>query len=108
MAQFLYRIQPVRAAMLSQGPTSDEEAVIAEHFEYLMRLAEEGTLILAGRTLNTDRSSFGIVLLDSEGEDRARELMMEDPAVSAGVFTAELFPFRVAVTPPPPGCGDRP
>jgi uncharacterized protein len=108
MAQFLYRIQPVRAALLSQGPTADEEAVIAEHFEYLMRLAEEGTLILAGRTLNTDRSSFGIVLLDSESEEKARELMMEDPAVTAGVFTAELFPFRISITPPPQGCGDKP
>jgi uncharacterized protein YciI len=105
MAQFLYRIQPVRAAMLSQGPTADEEAVIAEHFEYLMRLAEEGTLILAGRTLNTDRSSFGIVLLDSESEEKALELMLEDPAVKAGVFDGELFPFRVAVTPPDPHCG---
>lgn len=104
MAQFIYRLQPARHAMLSEGPTPDEEESIAEHFEYLMKLAEAGSLILAGRTLNTDRSSFGIVLLEAGCEERARTLMLDDPGVRDGVFTAQLFPFRISVTPPAPSC----
>lgn len=97
MAQFLYRLQPVNPHLLASGPTLEEESVIADHFEYLVRLSHEGILLIAGRTLNTDRSSFGIVLFDSESEEKARILMLDDPAVAMGVFTAELFPFRMSV-----------
>jgi len=107
MAQFIYRLQSARPEMLSLCPTADEEAVMAEHFEYLMRLAGSGSMILAGRTLNTDRSSFGIVILECDNEEKARELMLDDPGVREGVFLSELFPFRIAVTPRPPCSGNR-
>ncbi len=62
-ALFLYKIQPVRPEMLSVGPTSAEEQTVAEHFSYLKDLTEAGVVLLAGRTLNTDHSSFGMVIL---------------------------------------------
>jgi hypothetical protein len=34
MPQFLYKMQPVRPGMLSDGPTAQEEKVIGEHFAY--------------------------------------------------------------------------
>jgi uncharacterized protein YciI len=83
--------------MLSQGPTPDEEARVSEHFQYLKALLDGGQLILAGRTLNTDPSSFGIVILRAVSEDAARQIMENDPAVSNGVMLAELYPFRVAL-----------
>jgi uncharacterized protein YciI len=83
--------------MLSQGPTPDEEARVSEHFQYLKALLEGGQLILAGRTLNTDPLSFGIVILRAESDDAARQIMEKDPAVSNGVMHAELYPFRVAL-----------
>lgn len=98
MKEYLYRIQPSRAALLTDGPTSEEERSIAMHFEYLKALTESGTVILAGRTLNTDESSFGIVVYRAENDAAARTIMEGDPAVAAGVFRARLFPYRVALT----------
>jgi len=94
---FLYRIQPTRPEMLTEGPTPDEERIVGEHFGFLQRLTAEGVVLLAGRTLNTDPSSFGIVIFRAESEEEARALMMRDPAVAAGVFRAELFPYGLAL-----------
>ncbi len=98
MAQFLYRLQPVNPSMLVEGPSPDEEACIAEHFEYLAALTHENVVLIAGRTMNSDRSSFGVVIFEAGTEEQARDLMLADPAVRAGVFSAELFPFRISLS----------
>lgn len=95
--QFLYRVQPTRPAMLSAGPTAEEAAIVADHFNYLKVLTSQGVLILAGRTQNTDETSFGIIIFRAESEDAARAIMNADPAVAKGVFRASLFPYRVAL-----------
>lgn len=97
MAQYLYRIQPTRAAMLPEGPTEAEAALVSAHFNYLKALREQGVVILAGRTLNTDPTSFGIVIFNADSDDSARALVDTDPAVSGGVMRAELFPYRIAL-----------
>ena len=97
ISQFLYRIQPTRPAMLSDGATPEEDALTAQHFRYLQTLTEQGVVILAGRTLNTDPSSFGIIIFNAESEDVARSIVDNDPAVRGGVMRAELFPYRVAL-----------
>ena len=33
--QYLYRIQPVRPTLLTDGPTAHEAQIVARHFEYL-------------------------------------------------------------------------
>jgi len=95
--QYLYRIQPSRLAMLAQGATPEEEAVIDAHFSYLQDLTRRGVVLLAGRTLNTDPSAFGIVIFEAESDQAALAIMQADPAVRAGVMRAELFPYRVAL-----------
>jgi uncharacterized protein len=99
MSQFLYRVEPARPGFLS-APTSDEEAHVEAHFAYLVRLARDGVVLLAGRTLNEDGTTFGIVLLEAPSTDEARNVMRGDPAVFAGVFTAQLFPIRIAIVSP--------
>ena len=94
---FLYKIQPVRRAMLTEGSTETESRTVSEHFDYLKDLTEKGTVILAGRTQNRDYSSFGIVIFNAESEDRAREIMNNDPAVKNRVFRAELFPYKTSL-----------
>jgi uncharacterized protein YciI len=97
ITHYLYRIQPARPAMLSEGPTEAEAAIVAQHFGYLKDLAEQGVVVLAGRTLNTDPSSFGIIILRADTEATARGIMEDDPAVRQGVMRAELFPYRIAL-----------
>ncbi|MBT9500896.1 MAG: hypothetical protein IV092_06610 [Burkholderiaceae bacterium] len=97
MPQFLYRIQPTRATMLAEGPTEAEAAIIGAHFRYLEQGVADGTVLMAGRTLIPDEQAFGVVVFTAATEEAAAELMRNDPAVSQGVMTAQLFPFRVAL-----------
>lgn len=95
--EFLYRITPIRAEMLTEGPTEREADLISQHFSYLKSLLGKGTLILAGRTQNTDVSSFGIVIFRTTSEAEAKDIMANDPAVKHRVMRAELFPYKVAL-----------
>ena len=97
MDQWLYLLKPARLAMLAEGPTPEEAETVSRHFAYLQDLTEKGVMILAGRTLNTDVSSFGICIFEAEDESAARKIMEADPAVVAGVMRAELFPYRIAL-----------
>ena len=97
MNQYLYRIKPTRPEMLSVGPTPDETQSTEQHFVYLQQLQAAGKLILAGRTQNTDESSFGIVIFEAESDEAANEIMLNDPSVKSGVMNAWLFPYHVAL-----------
>ena len=94
--QYLYRIHPTRNAFLVES-TPEEDAIVSAHFHYLKDLTEQGVVLMAGRTLHTDDTSHGLVLLAAGSEDLARTIMENDPAVKGGVFRAELFPFAVAL-----------
>jgi uncharacterized protein YciI len=94
---YLYKIQPIRPDMLANGSTLQEEEIIDEHFSYLSALTTRGIVLLAGRTLNIDPSSFGIVILKAASVNSARAVMLADPAVFKGVMRAELFPFQIAL-----------
>ena len=97
---YLYKIQPVRPGMLTEGSTESESRTVSEHFDYLKDLTEKGTVMLAGRTQNKDYSSFGIVIFKAESEEKAREIMNNDPAVKNRVFRAELFPYKSSLFKP--------
>jgi uncharacterized protein YciI len=94
---YLYRIQPTRPEMLSQGSTSEEDASIDEHFAYRQALTAQGVVLFVGRTLTTTPDTFGIAVFHAENETAAREIMQQDPAVRKGVMRAELFPFKIAL-----------
>jgi uncharacterized protein len=100
MPQFLYRIKPARLAMLTEGPTDREASIVGQHFQYLQSLVAEGVVLMAGRTLNVDAQTFGIVVFVAASEAAAGELVQNDPAVKHGIMSAELFPYRVALWSP--------
>ena len=100
MPTYIYKIQPVRPEMLSDGMTDDEARITGEHFAYLQRLLDEGVLILAGRTLNTDYSAFGIAIFEARDDAHMRQLTMADPGVAQKLFRAEWHPFRIALRTP--------
>jgi len=107
MPQFLYRLQPTRLGMLTEGPTDSEAAIVGEHFEYLQKLVAEGVVFMAGRTLNNDERTFGIAIFEAASEAAAVALMQNDPVVKQGVMKAELFPYRVALwSPKSPGADE--
>ena len=83
MPEFLYRIQPTRLAMLTDGPTAAEGAAVAAHRAYLDRMAAAGVVLFFGRTLTTDAATFGIVVFRAESPEAAGRIMADDPAVRA-------------------------
>lgn len=97
MEQYLYTLIPTRGDMLADGLNDRENTIIGAHFEYLSDLREKGVVKLAGRTTNTDKSSFGVVIFEVQNEDAARQVMANDPAVQGSVLAAKLFPFRIAL-----------
>ena len=95
--QYLYRLQLVRPALLTDGPTEEEAETIQQHVAYLQKFATDSTVLLAGRTQADAPEVFGIVILRVATEEKARDIMNNDPAVKYGVMTADIFPFSIAV-----------
>ena len=93
MPEFVYFCRPVRETFLEDA-TEGEMAVVDEHFEYLKELHTKGGLILAGRCQD---GPPGIVVFEAEDEKAAAAIMQNDPAVVAGIFEADVHPYRVAL-----------
>lgn len=93
MATYLYLLRLVRPVAF-ESPTVAEEEAIGAHFAHLRALLAAGTLILAGPCLD---GAFGLVVFEADGDEAAEQLMASDPAVVAGVMTAEVHPFRVSL-----------
>jgi uncharacterized protein YciI len=96
MLQFLYKITPVRLEMVTEGPTDEEAIIMLQHFNYLKSLTDQGTMLLFGRTQNSDATTFGLAIFRAESEYEGRSIMSNDPAVKEGVMRAELYPYEVA------------
>jgi len=94
MPEYIYLIHPYRHGFF-EAPTPEEKAVLDEHFAYLKKAAETGTVLLAGPC--TD-DTFGLVVFRAESEEAANAFMMNDPSVKANVMMAELHPFRASLT----------
>ena len=95
VGQYLYRIQPTRLEMVTNGPTDEERSILLEHFNYLTSLTKQGVVLVFGRTQNKDSSTFGIVIFRADSDEAARSIVNNDPAVKRGVVRAELFPYKV-------------
>lgn len=94
--QYLYRITANRLGMVAEGPTDEEAAVMLQHFNYFKSLTYQGTVLLFGRTQNSDATTFGITIFRAESEDKARSIMNNAPSVNGGGMRAELYPYKVA------------
>jgi uncharacterized protein YciI len=97
MKQYIYTLKLIQRLYDDSNWTNLENQIVVEHLSNLERLLNSGQLILAGRTLDMDDSMFGIVIFEAETDELAEVIMLEDPAVKAGIMIAELHPYRVAL-----------
>lgn len=96
--QFIYVLKLIPALYQPENWTEKEGDIVSRHFAKLQDLLRYGKLILAGKTSGRDdEETFGIVILEVESEEEALAIMNDDPAVAAGVMTAELFPYHIAL-----------
>ncbi|NML60560.1 hypothetical protein HHL21_05545 [Massilia sp. RP-1-19] len=95
--QFLYMLR-VAPHLHDEAKWSDKDkAATSRHFERLKKATAAGKVILAGRTTEQLDKTFGLVVFEAEDEKTARVFMETDPAVAAGVMTATLHPYSVAL-----------
>jgi uncharacterized protein YciI len=92
---WLVVLRPTREEMAFE-PTEAESSIISDHYDYLVRLRDQGKLVVAGPSAVAG-DTIGIGVLDVASADEARAIVAADPAVTAGVMTAEIRPFRIAV-----------
>jgi uncharacterized protein len=92
---FLIRITPARAGFV-ENPTPAEQKTMAEHFAYFKGQAAGGKVILAGPSINGEKT-FGIIVVEAASESEANIIMQGDPSIKAGVMKGEVLPFRLAI-----------
>jgi uncharacterized protein YciI len=95
--QFIYVLRLVPRLHSDSAWTKEDEMVLDRHLARFKHAIETGELILAGRTLEPGDKTFGIAVFEAPDEEAARKFMESDPAVVAGLMTAELHPFAVAL-----------
>jgi uncharacterized protein len=93
MKEYLYLIHPYRHGFFD-APTPEEEVALNEHFAYLKKAAEAGTVLLAGPC--TD-DTFGLVVFRAENDKAANAFMFADPSVKKNVMAAELHPMSISI-----------
>ena len=86
--------------------TKEDKAASDQHFIQFQEATKSGQLILAGRTGEPDDKTFGIAIFTASDEEAARAFMKADPIVSAGLMTADLHPFAVALENANPQAGN--
>lgn len=95
--EFIYVLRLV--PRLYDGTTwaKEDRAASDQGLIRLQEATKSGQLILAGRTREPNDKTFSIAIFRASDEEAARAFMQADPTVSAGLMTAELYPFAVAV-----------
>jgi uncharacterized protein YciI len=77
-------------------PTEEEARIVGEHYEYLKRLHAEGRLVLAGPSA-VQGDTFGLGIFDQGDRADVEAIVAADPAVTSGIMTAEIRPYRISV-----------
>jgi uncharacterized protein YciI len=95
LKEFLYVLHLVPRLHDEKAWTKDDTAAVESHFTRLQQATARGQVIFVGRTAESDDKTFGLVVFAAADENAALEFMNSDPAVIAGVMTAELHPFSV-------------
>ena len=62
------------------------------HLKNIMRLANENKMVLAGPFLD-DQQYRGIFIFNASSQEEVEEWLKTDPAIKAGVLTAEVHPW---------------
>jgi len=95
--QFIYVLRLVPRLHDDKSWTDPDKTAVERHFNRLKDAMNTGQVILAGRTPESGAKTFGIVIFEAANNEAARDFMNGDPAVVAGIMTAELHPFGVAL-----------
>ncbi|WP_284618767.1 YciI family protein [Aquabacterium humicola] len=97
LQQFVYVLKVSPAFHDATRWTARENEAVGRHFARLKDATAAGRVIFAGRSNEALSATFGLVVFEAESEPAARQFMETDPAVEAGVMTATLHPYVLAL-----------
>lgn len=83
----------LRSGKVSSKDKEESQRLQMEHLKNIVRLAEEGVLVLAGPFMSSDQDIRGIYIFDVATVEDAKKLTETDPAIQAGVLEMELIPW---------------
>lgn len=91
-------MRPYVLAILTTGPNTtlsseERQRLFHAHMANIQSLAEQGALVIAGPLGPNDRQYRGIFILNVATVEEAAALIATDPAVAAGVFAYEAYPW---------------
>ena len=95
--QYLYVLRITPPFQTEAAWTEAENAAVSRHFDRLAKATAAGQVILAGRTGEPLDKTFGLVIFEADSDADAKAFMDADPAVVAGLMTATLHPYAVAL-----------
>ncbi|MEH7385301.1 YciI family protein [Bacillus sp. JJ1521] len=98
MREYIYILKLIPRLQEAQNWTEEDHGIVTDHFIRLKKFCDDGKVILAGKTDREDEKGFGIVIFKEENDEKADAFMKEDPTVKLGLMTAEVFPYRVALS----------
>jgi len=94
-----YGMKAYTIVMLTSGSAKiDDKAKMAElmkgHISNIGKLADEGKIIVAGPFLEKNKENYrGMFIFNTKSKEEAEQWVKTDPAVQAGVFSYEIFPW---------------
>jgi uncharacterized protein YciI len=92
---WLVVLRPVREEMPFE-PTEEESRIVSAHYAYLEQLRAEGRLVLAGPSA-LPGDTFGLGIFEQDDRAEVEAIVAADPAVTGGIMTAEIRPYRISV-----------
>ena len=95
--QYLYVLRVAPALHDQARWTQADNDAVSRHFTRLADGVKAGKVIFAGKTTEPLDTTFGLVVFEAESEAAARQFMESDPAVVAGVMSATLHPYVLAL-----------
>ena len=91
MKQYVMVILTTGKADIKEKAVKD--SLFAGHMKNIVRLANEGKMVVAGPLGKNDLSYRGIFVFNTSSIDDTKAMVATDPAVKAGVFDAIYIPW---------------
>lgn len=94
-----YGMKAYTIVMLTTGPAKVEDKdkmsnLMKGHLANIGKLADEGKIIVAGPFLEKNKENYrGMFIFNTKSKEEAEQWVKTDPAVQAGVFSFEIFPW---------------
>jgi uncharacterized protein len=98
VSYYLYKLIPPRPSFAADM-TDDERAIMTDHVAYWTRQRDLGFAVGFGPVADP-AGSWGVAIVETGTDQAARQLRADDPAISSGLATAEIYPMPSAVVRP--------